>query len=165
MRRSRTRRVLKWVGTVCCALLAIVWLVTHNVSLRVNLASVSVWLGVGHLTVYHGRISDPVAARWVREEPGSWGLNWPRATDCYNALAPRCPYIGTLYSFPLWIPILVLVLPTALLYRYDRRLPRSGHCQRCGYNLTGNVSGRCPECGEPLSGRAGTSGALKDVPR
>ena len=23
-----------------------------------------------------------------------------------------------------------------------------GHCQKCGYNLTGNVSGRCPECGE-----------------
>jgi hypothetical protein len=23
-----------------------------------------------------------------------------------------------------------------------------GHCQICGYNLTGNVSGRCPECGK-----------------
>jgi DNA-directed RNA polymerase subunit RPC12/RpoP len=22
-----------------------------------------------------------------------------------------------------------------------------GHCRKCGYNLTGNVSGRCPECG------------------
>jgi len=22
-----------------------------------------------------------------------------------------------------------------------------GHCQKCGYDLTGNVSGRCPECG------------------
>jgi hypothetical protein len=25
---------------------------------------------------------------------------------------------------------------------------RPGHCQNCGYNLTGNVSGRCPECGK-----------------
>jgi hypothetical protein len=25
-----------------------------------------------------------------------------------------------------------------------------GFCQKCGYNLTGNVSGRCPECGEPV---------------
>lgn len=24
---------------------------------------------------------------------------------------------------------------------------RRGHCRKCGYNLTGNVSGRCPECG------------------
>ena len=24
-----------------------------------------------------------------------------------------------------------------------------GHCRRCGYDLTGNVSGTCPECGGP----------------
>lgn len=28
--------------------------------------------------------------------------------------------------------------------------PPPGHCQSCGYNLTGNVSGMCPECGEAL---------------
>lgn len=27
------------------------------------------------------------------------------------------------------------------------RIP-PGHCQKCGYNLTGNISGVCPECGE-----------------
>jgi hypothetical protein len=25
-----------------------------------------------------------------------------------------------------------------------------GHCSRCGYDLTGNVSGNCPECGAAL---------------
>jgi hypothetical protein len=25
-----------------------------------------------------------------------------------------------------------------------------GQCQRCGYDLTGNVSGRCPECGDRI---------------
>jgi hypothetical protein len=31
-------------------------------------------------------------------------------------------------------------------------MPRhpAGHCQRCGYNLTGNTSGICPECGTPV---------------
>ena len=29
------------------------------------------------------------------------------------------------------------------------RYPR-GHCQECGYDLTGNVSGRCPECGQDI---------------
>ena len=29
---------------------------------------------------------------------------------------------------------------------YGRKFP-PGHCVKCGYNLTGNVSGRCPECG------------------
>ncbi len=28
-----------------------------------------------------------------------------------------------------------------------RRKPRIGHCDRCDYDLTGNVSGICPECG------------------
>ena len=26
-----------------------------------------------------------------------------------------------------------------------------GHCQRCGYDLFGNVSGRCPECGTTIT--------------
>jgi hypothetical protein len=29
----------------------------------------------------------------------------------------------------------------------------AGHCQQCGYNLTGNVSGRCPECGCSVDGQ------------
>ena len=47
---------------------------------------------------------------------------------------------------PLWIPFLLVALPTAFLWYLDRRIP-PGHCQRCGYDLTGNVSGRCSECG------------------
>ena len=47
---------------------------------------------------------------------------------------------------PLWLPLLSLAIPTALLWYRDRRPPR-GHCQECGYNLTGNVTGVCPEYG------------------
>ncbi len=36
---------------------------------------------------------------------------------------------------------------TATLWWHDERHLLPGHCQHCGYNLTGNVSGRCPECG------------------
>lgn len=25
-----------------------------------------------------------------------------------------------------------------------------GHCKKCGYNLTGNMSGKCPECGRTI---------------
>ncbi len=31
---------------------------------------------------------------------------------------------------------------------------KPGHCDRCGYDLTGNVSGRCPECGRPVREQA-----------
>ena len=33
------------------------------------------------------------------------------------------------------------------LVRERRPFYPPGHCQKCGYNLTGNVSGVCPECG------------------
>ncbi len=49
--------------------------------------------------------------------------------------------------FPLWMPLLVLAVPTAVLWWRDRRRIQPGHCPKCGYNLTGNLSGRCPECG------------------
>lgn len=29
---------------------------------------------------------------------------------------------------------------------HDKRHPPD-HCQKCGYDLTGNISGTCPECG------------------
>ncbi len=50
-------------------------------------------------------------------------------------------------AVPLWLPLGLLGIPTALLWWLDGP-PRPGHCQNCGYNLTGNTSGRCPECGE-----------------
>ncbi|MBN4059001.1 hypothetical protein JYU10_00865 [bacterium AH-315-J04] len=28
----------------------------------------------------------------------------------------------------------------------------AGHCQHCGYDLTGNVSGKCSECGQSIGG-------------
>ena len=29
----------------------------------------------------------------------------------------------------------------------EKRQQLPGHCQHCGYDLTGNESGICPECG------------------
>jgi hypothetical protein len=52
-------------------------------------------------------------------------------------------------QIPLWIPFLLIAIPTAFLIWRDRRIPH-GHCQKCGYNLTGNASGICPECGTTI---------------
>ena len=50
---------------------------------------------------------------------------------------------------PCWIPFLLVALPTGILFWRDhRRRITPGHCKKCGYDLTGNVSGRCPECGK-----------------
>ena len=62
-----------------------------------------------------------------------------------------------LVTVPLWIPLLLIALPTARLWWLDRRRPAPGHCPRCGYDLTGNVSGQCPECGTDVPKTAATA--------
>jgi hypothetical protein len=55
-----------------------------------------------------------------------------------------------LVAVPTWIPgLFLMALLTLILWR--RRTP-AGHCLKCGYDLTGNVSGRCPECGSAVDG-------------
>ncbi len=56
---------------------------------------------------------------------------------------------------PPGVPILIAILsfPVSLaagvpFWRSQHVLP--GHCEHCGYNLTGNTSDVCPECGSPL---------------
>lgn len=73
-------------------------------------------------------------------------------------------------SGPVWAPFLLLgAYPTVAFIRGPLRLWRrrnTGHCLRCGYDLTGNVSGVCPECGTGV-GRAGSGGSaagLDDKP-
>ena len=57
-------------------------------------------------------------------------------------------YIDDMY---LQILLYVVFIPTVVsLCLGFRRVFPQGHCQKCGYNLTGNVSGVCPECGEQI---------------
>jgi hypothetical protein len=71
-------------------------------------------------------------------QPPHW-VAWPSPTP----LGPR----RWLVRAPLWIILVVLTIPVLALGRNPRRLPLPGHCCRCNYDLTGNVSGVCPECG------------------
>lgn len=58
-------------------------------------------------------------------------------------------------TLPIWLPFLIIAVPTAFLWHHDRRRKfKPGRCQNCGYNLTGNISGVCPECGMPTGATA-----------
>ncbi len=67
-----------------------------------------------------------------------WLLVWGRTGTAGNP---------SFVSLPLWMPLALLLVSTASVWWLDRRRIPPGHCQHCGYDLTGNVSGRCPECG------------------
>lgn len=59
------------------------------------------------------------------------------------------------FWFMLIIPRIVtvsLAICCATLMARRRQIP-PGHCQSCGYDLTGNESGICPECGSRLGVR------------
>jgi hypothetical protein len=178
-RRSRTRQVLKWIGTVLCVLLAIAWVISGWYHVQFNgphgtwvyraacvRGTLVVWdahdtardvrqarqalaelrnMGMHDAALEGERILgpvirtlvvDPVPARRMSER-FVW---WPQA----QVSAVRAVRI------PLWSLLLGVCAPTIILWWLDRRRIPPGHCHKCGYNLTGNVSGRCPECGEPV---------------
>ena len=82
----------------------------------------------------------------------SWGSFPPSPQYAPPAEGLRGPGYWILI-LPLWIPFLVIVAPTALLCWLDHRRIPPGHCQHCGYDLTGNTSGTRPECGTAVPGR------------
>ncbi len=164
-RHSRTRRVLKWVGLVGCVVTVLVFAATWVWSARFFW-----WAGpdVRRIDTYPGNL------RYVSIYDLKESQSFPRADQglsITHVLPPqrnmrnlaRWPTLTSRYHFatgtsgwtvlvPLWFVFLMFAAPTAILWYRDRRPPK-GHCQACGYDLTGNVTGVCPECGAPTRGR------------
>jgi len=150
-RRRPIRRILKWTGLVVCVLILSVW----GLSLRWALG----YDGVGWSAGFS------VGGSWVHICPQSPENNWRAVTlnqwfrDSWR-WGFRLPYYRSITSsgttktsveVPLWIPLAIVAIPTAILFYRDRRRIPPGHCEKCGYDLTGNESGRCSECGQPTS--------------
>ncbi|MFQ5503115.1 MAG: hypothetical protein ACE5EQ_12600 [Phycisphaerae bacterium] len=150
---SRSRRILKWAGVGLCILIVVVWVMSVP------------FLGVrNHLITYTThRIEVQLiwgTVRWsdgnycllgwtVTKAPDFSGVLWWEKTGLlWPRIGARPGHWGRGY-LPLWLPFLIIATPTAILWVRDRRPKRypPGHCQFCGYDLTGNVSGICSECG------------------
>jgi hypothetical protein len=65
----------------------------------------------------------------------------------------RSDRLGAPWGVQMSLGLILLVAPGIWA---EARLPKKkqkppeGLCQKCGYNLTGNVSGMCPECGTKI---------------
>jgi hypothetical protein len=140
--RRRLRWWLKWIGTFLCWVLVVAWV-----------CSLRWWFGYSCGTqdptifVAHGTagFDDPS----VVFQRGWYAIKTPRGVEV--VWRPRSD-LRSYAIVPLWCPFVLIAGITAFLWWRDRRLP-PGHCRKCGYNLTGNVSGVCPECGEPVPQR------------
>lgn len=150
---TRTCRFCRWSGLLLCTLLAIVWLATlhYGVFLPFNLKDghTVVRIAYGSVTVFRKPGTASHRAFFFRNRSLRWTWQagfqrYPRGAAGFGS--PVGPRWGFVLVLPIWIPLAIAVIPTASLWtRAKRRSPES--CQKCGYDLTGNVSGVCPECG------------------
>jgi hypothetical protein len=137
-----------WGSAVASMLLVTLWLASGRYSCTFHDK------GRHAVELHHGMLSVrsiPECVRWLWENPPwycvsraeRFELDWvPHVADCMQSS------VGSWWevNVPLWLPLLVTAIPAVRMVSGRRRVP-SGHCQNCGYDLTGNVSGRCPECG------------------
>jgi hypothetical protein len=148
-RPGRKGRILKWAGLATSLLIALLFAgsILFEVSYYPANRDWGLWLGGGWLLVN----------TWPRGEGdnspfhNAVGWEYERRTIEYFSewrIRKASGFAGQCLVIPLWPILLSICVLTATLWWLDRRRIPPGHCRRCGYNLTGNVSGVCPECGE-----------------
>ncbi|MFN0133683.1 MAG: hypothetical protein ACKVW3_14290 [Phycisphaerales bacterium] len=147
---SRLVARARWVGLALACVLFVAW-------------GASAWMRVTHWrwgTIFRldagvlrltttliddpaGRLTTeriPPSWQWERRsEP--WSLQWLPRTSVWSGGAGRWHVL----SLPLWIPLVLVAVPTAWGFVVSRR-PKRGQCPKCRYEV-GESGGQCPECG------------------
>jgi hypothetical protein len=150
--RSRACRAFKLLGTALCAALLAAWGASYGTMPDLSLGQSFAFLHCGRIVVSI-RVDSAYSGRneWLREHLSAATKHLP----VEYALLGDAHLGGGWHALiiPFWTLLAVVATPTGVLWLVDRRRIPPGHCQHCGYDLTGNISGRCPECGEVV--RAG----------
>ncbi len=160
---GRRVRVLKWTFAAASALLIVLWVISLFAAPTVRwqhaAGEVAVVIRQGKVTLatfgclpwYNAdaAVVDRVTEFLKEGVANDYGLQWPYTLD----IGGRGSVIVRLTTVPLWLPLISALFAMAVLWWLDRRRVRPGHCGRCGYDLTGNISGVCPECGAAVRGR------------
>ncbi len=156
--RQRLRGTCKWGGVTLCVLLFALWLASGwaQIDCLVEPARgpdtcITVRRGcvTCNASTYRGLFSPPAG---LQISSGASGWAWWRWETVLFAPSKGQDPRWVLHSeFPLWLPFLLIALPTGYLFWSDhRRRMRVGCCAVCGYDLKGNTWGRCPECGSDV---------------
>lgn len=165
---SRCRRVVKWSSGAISVLILATWVVSLLWCFSWNSRRQIFILG-GILRIELHALSqaefDQRTSNWPKNIPMPRTLQIHKVTSAMSSTHKfgfRLPLTHTRYwnngrfyswavQIPLWIPLLLTILPTAWIWYSDRRRVQPGHCPRCRYDLTGNTSGICSECGNAVT--------------
>lgn len=159
----------KWTGIVLCMLTFVTWVLTAPIFMNrmyvVQYSDASSWVGIEWGVCHFSKYSKtnrllqeliPFQGYWsFRVKPM---LAWAHATNpsTYGIEFPSFSTtsgnggFGMNVRVPLFLLFLVIAMSTSGLWYFDHCAQR-GHCRKCDYDLTGNMSGICPECGAPIS--------------
>ena len=161
LRQLITRRRAKWAGlTTTGALVAIIGVsvffsYTHYWAVPTHERVVIVSAGFGLFTSVERNPPDPdwlgdmFSSGFATASPNTTGWSFEFVNLGENSWA---------IALPLWMPALLLALPTGYLFWADHR-PKPWQCGKCRYDLRGLEGGRdgggegggdkivCPECG------------------
>ncbi len=154
-RPRRTGRILKRAGLALSLIIVVQWGLSQFWAwgyLETTSFPFTV-CGIGDGSLVYANLIGPAprfSGWFVRESTED--MNWKPQWEGNPGLR--------VITLPLWIPfaltlLVFFVLPKAFLrWRERYRIPLHC-CQKCGYDLTGNVSGICPECGEKIQVKRG----------
>lgn len=147
--RGGVQRVAKWFTLLGCVISFAGWGLTSGrwVEYAGRVFGVAGIDGVFYVWLGDRRPPSGVVSFLISSSDNIFVEPWPRIGRDSRGCMVAC-----IQSW--WVGMTAALISGFLWWR-DRGFP-PGHCQTCGYNLTGNVSGLCPECGATI-GRAGAA--------
>ncbi len=154
-RPRRLHRTMKWVGLFALAIILAAWGLS-------GWRTGEVWVGGSFdgfgADVMHGSVTlrygdmDPgmpwsahaQSTRYGDDVPWDWLPHWHFHRGVFSA--KRVTMVA--FAIPLWIPLILVAVPTVRAFLHDRRKPANS-CPHCSYPRSGlPPNSLCPECGE-----------------
>jgi hypothetical protein len=150
MKRQPAITVVR-VLTLFAILLGITWLGSAFWRIQWSNGRTRIFLAEGGLTVSRQSWQVPLKTwefcRSTHQRLSYW---WIRQGVLDLSSVAATPRKIRFINLPLWMPLMMTIGAAWMIHWQHRKRIMQGHCQACGYNLTGNTSGVCPECGTPI---------------
>jgi hypothetical protein len=146
--------VLKWIGISLCMLLAAAFGLSSRRAVCWGNANASYQLKLAYGAVeqvwrYQGWRAEAGQPSLI---PGWMAFRYDGSANGTASFWFWWPLGGSTgrtrwFALPLWMPFVALAVPTLILWWLDRRRIPPGHCQNCGYDLTGTSAGAARSAG------------------